>query len=611
MLLTRLVEYARANSEALPPPYYVHKPVRWCLTLTADGRPTPGGLIDLRDGPKSKGKRIAVPDAYRSGTKPPPYLLCDTAEYVLGVPRDDTDKSADNATVRARAFAELALRWTESVSGNDVADAVGRFFRGSGQSAATVPDELTASDWVGIMVGAEWAHQQPTAQALWRTIVQERKGGTDRRGVCLVCGNEGTLLASIPESVKAGAIPSTGMAGKTQLVSVNTDAQGRAGVLQLGSIPVCDGCGSLSMAALNTLLAAPSHRHRGRDSVTAWWTREPVEIDPLGELDEPDPERVRRLFAATNASKLQQAKLANVDTNDFYAITLGTNRARVVVRDWIDVPLEEVHGNLARWFADIEIHDGWNRTTQFLPLWRLTASAGRWERKMSRYAKDTFPEKLDEHLMRAALRGTALPASVTIRVLQRIRADHRVDAPRAALLRLLLTRTSTSDPSEGSTPMPGLDTGSTNVGYLCGRLFAVYEYAQLTALGGKKKGDGSGGINTTIADKLYGTAMTAPRQVLLGLDRGVRAHFKRLRRDKPGAAVNIEKQLMAIWDLFSVSDNHAAASNGEFLPAVLSPQQQTHFVLDYYHERQATFAAIAERKAAADAAGEDNPDTDN
>ncbi|MGA4545150.1 type I-C CRISPR-associated protein Cas8c/Csd1 [Uniformispora flossi] len=588
MLLQRLVEHAATRPD-MPPLYYVPKTLRWFVPVTADGTLAPGGLVDLRPSQGTKvpnGKLIPAPDAYRSGALPPPLLLCDTAEYVLGVARDETPKADTQADRRAGEFAALAQRWVAASPDDPVATAIGKLLDADGLAGIPIPDDLVAGDWVGIMVDADWAHLRLSAQNLWREIVAERKGG-GRVGLCLVCGTEGTLLSTLPESVKAGAIPTSGQVRKTQLISVNASAHGRDDTLQLAKTPVCDTCGSTGMAALNTLLADERHRHRGTSSAFVWWTRDCTDADPLGTLDDPKPEQVRALIGSIHDAAHNRATRSRLDPDRFYALTLGTNSSRVVVKDWLDVPLPDVRDNQGAWFVDHETWDGWNRAQRWYPLWRLAQAAGRWDRTTSRYTGQLVPHGLDHALLHSALHRTPPPASLLPHLLGRVRADCHIDGPRTALLRLILARS----PHEGVC-MPGLDADATDAAYLCGRLFATYESAQHLALRTVGQDGRRRGPNATVADKFFGTAMTAPRYVLLNLERGSKGHLKRLRRDQPAAAVALDKQIAAIWGLFGTG------AENDVLPAVLSPRQQARFVLGYHQQRQAAFQAAAERAEA-------------
>ena len=68
--------------------------------------PGPGGwsIVPAGDG---NGIFLPVPTVHRSGAKPPPMLIADTALYVLGVPKDDTAQSRGPAALRHADYAAL------------------------------------------------------------------------------------------------------------------------------------------------------------------------------------------------------------------------------------------------------------------------------------------------------------------------------------------------------------------------------------------------------------------------------------------------------------------------------------------------------------------------
>jgi CRISPR-associated protein Cas5d len=83
--------------------------------------------------------------------------------------------------------------------------------------------------------------EQVTEDLGMRKASAGKRKASASTGICLVCGQPGPLLGTIPDAVKAGAIPAgTGRVRDAQLVSVNKPAQGRGGKLQLASAPVCD-----------------------------------------------------------------------------------------------------------------------------------------------------------------------------------------------------------------------------------------------------------------------------------------------------------------------------------------------------------------------------------
>ena len=115
-----------------------------------------------------------------------------------------------------------------------------------------------------------------------------------------------------------------------------------------------------------------------------------------------------------------------------------------------------------------------------------------------------------------------------------------------------------------------LDKQSTQPAYLLGRLFAVLEVAQRGALGGQ--------INATIRDRYYGAASATPATIFPVLLRNTQNHLSKLRKEKPGWAVNLEKDIQEII-------------NGlpEAFPRSLGIEDQGRFTIGYYHQSKYYF----------------------
>ncbi|MEV8351936.1 type I-C CRISPR-associated protein Cas8c/Csd1 [Streptomyces niveus] len=592
--MQRLTEYGDRIADELPAEFYREKQIHWVLDIAEDGMSAK--LLNRKVPGRQRDQVLSMPVPYvqRSGTKVPPYLLVDTAEFVLGVPKKAkdgsvTEKDRDEAWRRHAAYRDIALRWASGVEDEPEAQAARTFFA-AGPARCNLPEEVEAKDTVALMVGTRWLHQLGSAQQLWAQEVRARKGGgTERTGLCLVCGEHRALLATIPEPVKKGAIPTAGGSNEGQLISINAPAQGREGATQLVNTPVCHRCGGRAMAVLNHLVTSDRHRRRFRDDgVLLWWTKKPEPDSALAMFfdDQPDPADIAHLIDAMNNAPTPAAA-QRTDADAFYALSLGLNNARLVVRDWIDVPLPAAKANLASWYADHGVWDGWTGQTRYFPLWQLALCCGRWQGE--RYAPDSAPRGLEAELLHSALHGTRPPARALPLLLQRVHADRRVDPPRLALLRLLLNRS--PDPQDHL--MPQLDKDSDDPAYLCGRLFAVLESVQETALPN---------LNTTLRDKYFSTAVNAPSITLRRLFADSGAHFKRLRRDKPAAQKALEKRLFEIYS--KVSDD---------LPGHLTDVQQGRFIIGYSHQRHEDMArrqAATERKnAAVPAQSQTAPDT--
>jgi len=112
------------------------------------------------------------------------------------------------------------------------------------------------------------------------------------------------------------------------------------------------------------------------------------------------------------------------------------------------------------------------------------------------------PPNLAGEWLRASLTGAPYPLPLLSILLMRLRADHdpqRVNGLRVAVMKAVLIRNFAME-----APV-SLDVENRDSGYLLGRLFAAYEYAQTQALGGR--------VNATIRDQYNGTASATPRAV--------------------------------------------------------------------------------------------------
>lgn len=575
MLLKRLTEQADQRDRDLPPPYYSRRVIHWYVELDDEGRV---GSIEPRR-LNAPGDREAVPSdcpyVYRSGQRPPATLLVDTLQYAIGLAKDDSDKQLQAAEARHAGYRDLIERWAQANPGDAAAQAVLRFVKAGGLGRLIPDEQAQPSDLFAIRVSGRWAHELPSAISFWRDVVRERKSSAGQ-GTCLVCGEVGVLLDTLPESIKGGAIPAgSGRSRDAQIVSVNSSAQGRGGKIQLANTPICDVCGNRSIAALNLLLGDDTHRWRRQDSVLVWWLRKPEKRNPIAPLRDqpPTPAEVRAYLKQVGKGSRGLVP-SGPEANYFYAVTLSVNQSRVVVRDWIDVPLDQAVDNVMAWFGNHMVVDRVGKPAT-LPLWRLVNALGRWDATSRRYVPKSVPHSADRQLLAAALRGRPIPAALNAHLLQRIRADGHLDVARMALIRLFLNQFTSS---QGAS-MPELNPDYDGAAYRCGRTFAVLEALQRRALGKK--------VNSTVVDRLFRRAVVSPRSALIPARKTASGHLRKLRTSKvtrdQAAAAALDARLVDVWP--------------GTLPAVLDLEGQDQFLAGYHHQRAADLAAAIAAKA--------------
>jgi CRISPR-associated protein Csd1 len=559
MLLTALKAYHERRPDSLPP-LYVNAPVRYIIDLDRDGRMITGRVTDLADPADPKAKRgqvMPLPQVVRSsGVKP--LLLADKADYVLGFSPDES--KSERVAACHQAFVDLVGQCAAATGSRDVT-AIHRFVSGGAPRSVSLPHDFDPGATITMAVEGRLPINDADVRAFWAGIHDPGAAGAPILQ-CVVCGKERPVVKRLPGKVKG--IPGGQTAG-TSLISANSSAFESYGLEASLVSPICSPCAESVTRALNTLLADSASRVRIDPAVFTFWTREPSTLDFFSTVVSGDPEAVRALLAAVQRG----GHPAAVEANLFYGLTLSASGGRAVVRDWIDMSVDQVVMHATNWFERQRIVDPWSDTQRPLGLFALAAST-------ARDAKDVSPWVVPS-LLRGALTNAPLPLALMDLAVRRCRAEQGVIRSRAALVKLVLL----SHTRERGDVMVGLDEDNPSVAYQCGRLLAVLESAQRAALGD---------VGAGIVDRFYGSASSAPITAFPGLLRGVQPHLGKLQRDRPAVWQAIHSRIGAVLD-------HVSA-----FPATLTLQEQGMFALGFYHQRSADrerMKEAADRKAQA------------
>lgn len=588
MLLRQLVDFTPILAEDGAParPYSRQRSVRWELNLTATGR-LRGQLVELfdPDRPNKVGQNRPMPNAGRT-VAIAPTLGADDIQYVLGW-ADEASKPARVADAHA-AFVALCRRWAQQHPQDPAAAAVVAFYdRGElAKLDRSATGKWTSKDLVVITVDSRPVTDSDTLWQLWKSVVEERKsgGGTggERRGLCLVCGSVGVLLNRMPQALPKALVPRAEQ--EVALVSANRPIHTYDFSEGLGTAPICVDCGQAAVANMRTVLEDDLHtfsfpRQRTR---LAWWVTHGGDESTIALLND----RPSRIADHLNSVMTGKPPRKIEDDHRLCSVTISGNVARLVVHDWIDLPLPDAERGIERWFDEHRIVHRWRDGHAGYPIWLLVTCAGQWlpgAGQHGRYiplfdkAADR-PDDLAHLLVRSALHGAALPPHVLAHIVRRIRTDQHLDEVRMALLRVALIRQHTSTVEQ---PMAGLDPTNTNPAYVCGRLFAALEATQRAAYRRDQE------PNTTFFDRYFAGAVANPRVAIVQGSQLSSAWLKRIRgsgtRDSDNGAGN--KRLAVHYALKNRLDELHQMLAVAPLPARITTAEQSLFIIGYHHQR--------------------------
>ena len=400
---------------------------------------------------------------------------------------------------------------------------------------------------------------------------------------CSVCGRDDYPVVDLPHGMikKVPAGQTSGCA----LVSYNNDAFESYELKGNNNSAICTNCAKTYVEGLNWLLSAgprvkndkgkeytayTNRKNFGSDTAMVFWTRKNEPVNEINLLDTPTPQEVANLIDSVVSG--QTGIDHNIEIDQFYSCTLSGSAARIAVRDWIETSLIDFRKAIAQWFQDIAIgyydSESKKNVIYYSRLYNLAKCC-----QKEKEDKDITLSRIAMYLWNAALKNTIPPLWILTAVLKRARLDKNGVTPeRAALIKLILNRN-----FKGGDFMvqEKLDPDNKNTAYICGRIFAVLESLQYHALGE---------TNAGIRERFFSSASLTPATAFARLLKMSQHHLSKLKSDKPGLAVNMDKELQSlICDL-------------QNLPATFSLEEQGQFAIGYYHQRQKQFQGTEKKE---------------
>ncbi|HEX2985394.1 MAG TPA: type I-C CRISPR-associated protein Cas8c/Csd1 [Caproiciproducens sp.] len=587
MILQSLTRYYELLAEdgKLPKPGYCTAKVSYALNLSEDGELL--GVVHLIKKVQRGKKEVEVPQGKEvpeqmvrsSGISP--FFLCDTSSYFLGIDGKGKPERSKDCFAASGKLHETVLNGVNSPA----AKAVLGFFRNwQPEQAAEHPalkeklEEIkTGGNLIFMLNGGPFAQDDPALRHAWEDYRDAQDPGTQM--VCLVTGKE-EPVAVLHGKIKGVTGAQTAGAN---LVSFNASAYesyGREKAQGLNA-PIGQHAAFAYATALNHLLSDREHRISLGDTTVVYWAESPKPVyqDIFTAMLSPQSENQNRLLDNI-MKRVEQGKLMADDIEigtPFYILGLAPNAARLSVRFFLRDSFGNFITHIKQHYEDLDIAHAPQDFPYLTLYWLLQETVN------PNSSNKASSPLLSGEVMRSILLGRSCPypRSLQSAVMLRIRAEQddedrhikKITRGRAAILKACLLRNRDKENYEEVLDV-SLNEESNNRAYVLGRMFAVLEKAQR---------DANPGINSTIKDRYFTSACATPGSVFSTLFKLYENHIEKIRKMENGKGIGIydDKLVSGLMNKLNI--------DGDPFPAHLLLNDQSIFVLGYYHQTQSFF----------------------
>ncbi len=386
-------------------------------------------------------------------------------------------------------------------------------------------------------------------------------------GKQMVCFGTGQATEPLERHPKVEGLADVG--GLTMgdvLIGFDKEAFSSYGLEKSSNAAVSEEAAYAYRATLNHLIAKNSQKLAGA-RVVHWFKSEvkPQE-DPLAWLmvDEEEGELHAQQRARDMLRGISEGRRPDLANNYYYALTLSGAGGRVMVRDWMEGPFEELAGNIIRWFDDLAIiHRDGGRLA--LDPWFNSVMRSTVFGRTNREKAHNLPPQFVVKMWRVAVCCEPIPQAALGRALARFKADivdkdKPFDHARMGLMKAYFVR---QERMKGGEPVmrPCVNEEHPSPAYHCGRLMAVLAKLQYAALGD---------VGAGVVQRYFAAASATPALVLGRLVRGGQFHLNKL---DPGLSHWYEEQIGKVM-----------CRLGDAAPPTLTLEEQSLFALGYYHQ---------------------------
>jgi CRISPR-associated protein Csd1 len=585
----RLVEQPDPDSgqPKVPGFGYTEEKISYVLVISTEGDVVDCYPVFEQVGNKRRPKPMFVPASFkRSGQyteksyesgKDNAFFLWDKTAYSLGIAL--SDKPTEHAWIEARLPFMSFRRFHKRHLTNSDDEGLQAFLAFLDKWRPTFFDsflrdqEIIGTNIVFQLDGDRcFLHEREAADEIWIKILNDMNQDK-QKGCCLVTGKRDTIACLHPAIKEIYGGQSSG----GSIVSFNARSFESYGKEQGYNAPVSELASFKYTTVLNYLLNRNNrHCFTVGDASTVFWAIAPdrnqaqqseqLFMQMVQPSDDGQAAQLRPVIEQLSKGQPLAEIRPDIDPSTrFYLLGLAPNASRISIRFWLDSSFGELAERIGEHFQDLALDPlPWPKPPSIYGLLIQLVP----HRDGQKPKAEEIPAHMAGELMRSVLTGRRYPHSLLAQLLLRLRCDGYFSPLRIAMIKAVLQRDFRKHFSQEKTPM-AMDENSNNIAYQLGRLFAVLERIQSGAIKD---------ANATITDRYFGSASTVPFSVFPRLIAGSRNHLSKIRKNKPGFAVNLDKDLMSIIGKLPHS-----------FPKHLTIEDQGRFAIGYYQQRENYF----------------------
>ena len=492
-----------------------------------------------------------------------PYFLCDTTKFIFG-----KIKNKENTIEYPEYFNEmynLHFEILQNFTENEKVQALLKFFENIKNneifSQVDYTNKIFENGNLVFRYDSEYLHEDIDIKKVYKDYINLNSPiNIKENGICSITGSVNIKLAKNHSIIKeiGGTVPR--LISNNNIKSNDSYNKSEYDISEDAMLKYTD--------TLNTLLVSKNKKNIAGTSIL-FWAERGLENESIAlffsDLIEKDKTKGDLEVDSAIQDNFQYLldkykKGRKIDKNDLKDIGINENDAnknmyllgiyaassgRAAIQFFYKNKVSNFFENIIKFHEELEIikseSDEYKRIS-FSDILKSIAIRGEYKE---------IPNSYKQALFNSILNGTKYTTAVYIQILNRIKAEQYVSYEKVAFIKACLIRNYKKEEATVS-----LNEECKDIGYLCGRYFAIQEYIQ----------EGS-----KIREKYYGRAMTNPASVFVLIEKN---STYSLNKKDDGFVIWITNKIASIFDNIGTS-----------FPKNLNLEQQGLFILGYYHQR--------------------------